>query len=65
MESLLGKAVSQHACNCTKKDAITGVSPQIDFVNKFFFSSSHSCIRSDMFYKIGLLVFSENLQENT
>ena len=36
MESPFGKTVSPHFCNCTKRDAITGVFLWIDFVNTIF-----------------------------
>ena len=55
IQSLFGKTVSPHACNCTIKNATTGVFLWIDFVNTIFFGSSHSSSRSGMFYKIVLL----------
>ena len=36
MESLFGKIVSTHVCNCTKKDAITDVFLWTDFVHTIF-----------------------------
>ena len=54
MGSLFGKNVSPRVCNCTKKEAITGVFPWIDFANTFFWFI-YSSIHSDMFYKTGLV----------
>ena len=55
MESLFRKTVNPHVCNCTKKDAISGVFLWIYFVNTFFVGSFHSSMRLGMFYKIGPL----------
>ena len=57
------KIVSPHVCNCTKKDAITGVSLLIDFVNAIFWfislkHPSEHAWQSRSSYK-------EDLHENT
>ena len=52
-QSLFGKIVSPHICNCTKKDF--NYFPVNRFCEDNIFGSFHSSIRTGMFHKIGLL----------